>query len=125
MTIGKVVDASAVAAILFNEPEGDQVARELEGHALVAPTLLDYELANICWKKCRRDPTRQDTYLTACGLRGDLAIETAPVDQAAVLALALETGLTVYDASYVWLSRALSADLITLDASIRRVLAAT
>ena len=32
--------------------------------------------------------------------------------------LALETGLTAYDASYLWLSRRLGADLVTLDKAL-------
>ncbi len=32
----KVVDASSLAAILFNEPEGDAVENELAGHRQVA-----------------------------------------------------------------------------------------
>jgi len=37
------------------------------------------------------------------------------VDHDGVLALAASTGLTAYDASYLWLARRLSADLVTLD----------
>jgi len=32
--------------------------------------------------------------------------------------LALETGLTVYDASYLWLARRLGAELVTLDKAL-------
>ena len=38
-----------------------------------------------------------------------------PVDFGSVLRLAIETGLTAYDASYLWLSRHLGARLVTLD----------
>lgn len=37
------------------------------------------------------------------------------MDQDEALALALETGLTHYDASYLWPARELGADLVTLD----------
>jgi predicted nucleic acid-binding protein len=50
----KVVDASALGALLFNEPEDEMVVAKLRGARLHAPTLLTYELANICWKKIRR-----------------------------------------------------------------------
>jgi uncharacterized protein with PIN domain len=44
----KVVDASALAALLFGEPEADLVAGQLDGARLVAPSLLAFELANVC-----------------------------------------------------------------------------
>ena len=51
-----VVDASAISAIAFAEPSGDTIAAHIAHESLVAPTLIDYELANIAWKKIRRHP---------------------------------------------------------------------
>ena len=90
-----VVDASAIVAIAFNEPSADAVARRLEGAAVCAPTLLKFELANAAWKKIRRQPDRARPILQALA--------------------ALATGLTAYDASYLWLAGSLGADLVTLD----------
>jgi len=42
-----VVDASAIAALLFVEPEADAVAERLREADLSAPQLLAYELANV------------------------------------------------------------------------------
>jgi predicted nucleic acid-binding protein len=53
MPVRIVVDASALAAVLFGEPEAPEVAEQLGDSALVAPTLFSYEIANICWKKLR------------------------------------------------------------------------
>ena len=110
-----VVDASAIAAILFGEPEGEAVAQFLAGSRLVAPALLAFELANVCLIKMRRHPHRQEALFEALQLRERMALEEAMVDAAGVVRLAAETGLTAYDASYLWLARELGADLITLD----------
>lgn len=117
----KVVDASALAALLFGEPEGEDVARRLEGVRLVAPVLLGFELANVCLIKGRRHPEQRDRLLVALRMRGRLGIEEHAVDHDAALALAVGTGLTAYDASYLWLARHLQAELVTLD---RQLLAA-
>jgi predicted nucleic acid-binding protein len=116
-----VVDASALAALLFGEPEADGVARQLDGARLVAPGLLAYELANVCLVKCRRHPDQREALLAGYELRGRLGIQEMAVDHAAALALALTTGLTVYDASYLWLARQLGAELVTLDKVLGRV----
>jgi predicted nucleic acid-binding protein len=111
----KVVDASALAALLFAEPEAETIAERLEGARLVAPSLLDFELANVCLTKIRRQPSQREALRTAFRLAARLRVETVAVDQAASLDLAEATGLTAYDASYLWLARALGAELVTLD----------
>ncbi len=115
MTDVKVVDASAVAAILFGEPEAEAVAERLAGARLASPPLLDYELANVCLTKIRRQPARREALRAALRLARQLKVETVAVDHAATLDLAEATGLTAYDASYLWLARALGGELVTLD----------
>jgi predicted nucleic acid-binding protein len=114
------VDASALAALLFAEPEA--IAEWLEGARLAAPSLLDFELANVCLIKIRRQPSRREALRAAFRLAHRLRVETIAVDHAATLDLAEATGLTAYDASYLWLTRPLGAELVTLD---RRLAAAS
>jgi predicted nucleic acid-binding protein len=110
----KVIDASALAAIVFDEPAGDIVARQIENCELVAPSLLAYEMANVCWIKLRRNPHQRRALLDAL-LTPGLAPETLDVDHRAVVELAAQTGLTTYDASYLWLAQDLGIELVTLD----------
>ena len=118
MTGVKVVDASALAALVFGEPEAEAVAARLEGGRLTAPALLDFELANVCLIKMRRQPGAREALRAAYGLARRLNIETVAVDHAATLDLAETAGLTAYDASYLWLSRELGAELVTLDRAL-------
>jgi len=68
MTV-KVVDASALAALLFGEPEGETVAGRLGDAHLVAPALLGFELANVCLIKTRRHPAQGPALAAAFALR--------------------------------------------------------
>ena len=111
----KVVDASALAALLFGEPEAEAVAGQLGDARLVAPALLGFELANVCLIKLRRHPEQQPALTAAFRLRDQLAVEQVAVDHDGALEIAATTGLTVYDASYLWLTRQLGAELVTLD----------
>src|SRR5271154_1972915 len=87
-TAVKVVDASALAAVMFNEPAADEIARRVRGATLTAPTLLSYEIVNACVTRLRRHPDLRDQILEAFALQGGLAIETAEVDHTGGLALA-------------------------------------
>ena len=123
MTAVKVVDASALAALLFGEPEAGAIAGRLDGARLVAPALLAFELANVCLVKCRRHPELRDALLAGFRLRHRLGVEDVAIDQDDALALSFETGLTAYDASYLWLARRLGAELVTLDKALRKAAA--
>ena len=115
MTPVKVVDASALGALLFGEPEAEAVAGRLVDARLVAPPLLGFELTNVCLKKSRRHPEQRSSLTAAFRLRTRLAVEEIDVDHDSALELATATGLTAYDASYLWLTRQFGAELVTLD----------
>ncbi len=63
--------------------------------------------------------------MSAFGAWQKLSVRTLDVDHAAVLDLAGKTSLTAYDASYLWLSRALGVELVTLDKQLARAAAAS
>src|SRR5580765_8988101 len=112
-----VADASALAAILLDEEGADGVAAKLQGATLCAPELLKFELANAVLKKARRQPDRAAAVLQrlADGLDAFRKIQWHDVNAIDVAVLAHVTGLSVYDASYLWLAGWLEADLVTLD----------
>lgn len=111
----RVIDASALAAVLFGEPDAEDVVEELRGCTLAAPTLLPFEIASVCLKKLRRHPTQRADLLVAFAMMARMGIAEATVDFREVLLLAERSRLTVYDAAYLWLAREIDADLVTLD----------
>jgi predicted nucleic acid-binding protein len=113
-----VIDASALGAIVFNEPEGESVTQRLGDSPLAAPALLRFELANICLKKIRKHPDQDEVFLAALRRGLDVRVEIHDVDHADVVPLARSTGLSAYDASYLWLARRLGAELVTLDQAL-------
>ncbi len=117
-TVVKVVDASALAALVYAEAEEVEIARRLLGMRLVAPLLLEFEMANVCVTKIRRDPASAELLVRGFDRFTRMEIESLDVDHAAVIELANRVGLTSYDASYLWLARHLGAELVTLDARL-------
>ena len=117
--LAKVVDASALAAIAFQEPEAAEAEALLKGADIYAPSLLAYELTNIAWKKAQKNPALAE--FLAHSLETVLAtrIHWAEPVYRNVVSLALETGLSAYDASYLYVARALGAELVTFDGRLR------
>lgn len=116
----RVVDASALGALIFGETKAEEVARTLGDSPLAAPALIWFELASICLRKIKAHPAQRDQILSAFLMAGKLAVEIVEVDPWAVVNLAEETGLTTYDASYVWLVGHLKGELITLDGKMQK-----
>ncbi len=120
---GRVVDASVLAAFLFGEPRRDEARSLLGDHELYAPTLLPYELTNIASRKIRDYPDQRESLIEALEIGLSLSeLTLIEVDFDAVLSLSLKTDLTAYDASYLLLSRRLSASLLTFDETLQSAL---
>ena len=83
---------------------------------LYAPTLLRYEMQNVAPRRCRRAPeaARPSWWRSAVfdATRGITWMDPNPTD---VALLAHATGLSAYDASYLWLAGFVGADLVTAD----------
>lgn len=112
-----VVDTSVLAAVTFGEPDADAWARRLDGAAVFAPRLLQYELQSVARKKCEKHPRRSREIVAALARALDPATGITWVDPnpADVVLLSNRTGLTAYDASYLCLAGLLGADLATAD----------
>jgi predicted nucleic acid-binding protein len=117
----RVVDASALGAVLFGEPDGAAVAERLRGAELIAPALLPFEVASICLKKMRRHPDQRDALMVAFGMLDRMEIGIVEVGHGEALALAERTGLAAYDASYLWLARRIRGELITPDRQLAAI----
>jgi predicted nucleic acid-binding protein len=116
-----VCDASALAAVIFGEPDSDHVLSLTRARRLFSPTLLRYELGQTALRKCSATPTdseRIETHL-ADSLR--LPVQLLQPSWLAAFRLAKENGLTIHDASYLQLALELKIPLITLDKRLSRV----
>lgn len=115
----RVVDASAVGALLFGEEAGPWVRDQTADQELIAPALLPFELGNVCWVKIRRNPNEADALLRAwTNWTDEPPVTIIEVDLMGTLQLARMHNLTFYDATYLWLASDQGADLISLDAAL-------
>lgn len=113
-----VIDASSLAAVVFEEPDGTSVLDYCRGSRLLAPSLVDYEMANICLMKRRRYPDMAEKLAIQFDAYQRLDLKRCTVEIGAVLALAEQSRLTAYDAAYLWLAMKNGCPLSTLDKAL-------
>jgi predicted nucleic acid-binding protein len=108
-----VVDCSALAGMLFEEPWQAQAREKIYGRTLNAPFLLEMEITSVALKKHKQGLNE----VVAEGLASfkELNVALHQIKPADVLVLALQYKLSAYDASYLWLAAELKAPLATFD----------
>jgi predicted nucleic acid-binding protein len=116
-----VCDASALTALLIDGgPDGQWAAEACRGAELAAPSLIDFETANILRRHELAGLISPDQAAQAHMDLLDLGIERWPYDLLAGRAWRLRQNLSIYDASYVALAELLGATLVTLDRRLGR-----
>ena len=116
---GRVADASIIGSVVFGEPRAGEALELLGAADLYEPTLLAYELASVARKKVLRYPDQRETLLQALEMSLAMEIGWVEINHLDVVSLALETGLTTYDASYLYLARNLGIPLVTFDSQLQ------
>ncbi len=123
-----VLDASAIAAVFFQDPGAEKVRALLSsGRPMHAPDLVHAEVANVIWKRCGRGEIDHEE---AGDMLGDclrLGLEITPCDELVELALqlALAAGRTVYDCFYLAMAISIEGKLFTADKKLVNALAGT
>ena len=114
-----VVDASALAAVVFDDDKAAWVVARISGEALHVPSLFQLEMTNATLSRCRRAPAMADRFLAGLVKVLEMPIAVHAVDPLSVFTLAVETQLSAYDAAYLWLAHQLHAPLVTLDKQLQ------
>jgi predicted nucleic acid-binding protein len=115
-----VVDASAVMAVLLEEPERGALIAATQGRELVAPPSLPWEIGNGLVAVVRRKRLSQAEALSAWTAWGEVRLRLIEVDVSRALALAFEHDLYAYDAYLLALAEQRRIPLLTLDRTLQR-----
>ena len=116
-----VVDASVLATALGDDgPAGDRVRDRLRGERMVAPELIDLEVASVWRRLVRAGSISVDRAMLA--FRDLARVRLQRVSHRPLLprVWSLRDTLTTYDAAYVALAEAIAAPLLTSDGRMSR-----
>jgi predicted nucleic acid-binding protein len=115
------IDASAMVAVLVDGgPAGRWVLEQCRGARLIAPALLQYEVANVLRRHLRVGLLSPERALVAHRAVVELRVDYWPYTRLAERVWQLSGQLTSYDASYCALAELTNSPLLTLDEKLSR-----
>ena len=105
----------------LNEPEKRELISATDGHELVAPAVLPYEIGNALSSLARRKIITESQLAVAWDAAAAVPVELAAVDVRAALLLAAHFGIYAYDAYFLQCAQDTKCPLLTLDRGLKRV----
>lgn len=115
----QVADASAVLAVLLDEPTANAVRTATRNCELIAPGSLTWEIGNALVLGMREGRLELDEALTALREYKNVPIRTLSTDQAEAITIADEEDIYAYDAYMLTCAHRHSAPLLSLDLPLR------
>jgi predicted nucleic acid-binding protein len=110
-----IADTNIFLAAVLEEPEKERIVQMTEGHELVAPDILPFEVGNALTSLLKKKVLKPDEILPVWNAFQSIPAELCRIDIPAALKIAVECGLYAYDAYFLACAKHLRAPLLTLD----------
>ncbi|NOZ70777.1 MAG: type II toxin-antitoxin system VapC family toxin [Chloroflexi bacterium] len=114
-----VIDASAIIAVIANEPEKEILLELTVGADLIAPLSIHFEIGNAFSAMLKRDRISLSQALTALAIYQSIPIRFVEVDLLASIEIADQLAIYAYDAYLIHTAEKYRAPLLTLDKTLR------
>ena len=115
-----LLDASAIMAVILNEPNRDKVIALTENAALLSPEVISFEIGNALINLFRKRKITEEELLVAYSNYAAIPIRSVRVNIEKALKIACRYSIYAYDAYYLEIANRLKLPLITFDDSMRR-----
>lgn len=116
-----IADTNTFIAVALNEPEKDAIIRISEGHDLVAPDVLPFEIGNALTAMMKRNALAADEIILAWDMVQHIPVDLRRIDIRAALNIAKQYNIYAYDAYFLECALSLRSPLLTLDRQMRRI----
>ncbi|MDR3144805.1 MAG: type II toxin-antitoxin system VapC family toxin [Treponema sp.] len=110
-----LLDASAIMAVILNEPNKDVVIKLTKGLTLLSPEIISYEIGNALISLYKRHKLKENAVIEAYKSFKKIPIRTLAVGMEKALEIACKYKVYAYDAYYLEAAKRLNLSLITFD----------
>jgi predicted nucleic acid-binding protein len=116
-----VVDASAVIAVVVNEPSKSDIIEATQDASLIAPASIHWEIANAFSAMFKRERVSLDEALDAIDIYKQIPIRFIEVELEESLRIAHQFNIYAYDAYLLRCGQKYKAPLISLDKTLLKL----
>jgi len=113
------IDASAIIAVIANEPEKQKLLELTTGADLIAPASIHFEIGNAFSAMLKRHRVTIAQAQVAVALYQDIPIRFVEIELAATLEIADQLSIYAYDAYLIRTAEKYRAPLLTLDKALQ------
>ena len=114
-------DTNTFIAVALNEPERGIIIRLTEGHDLVAPEVLPFEIGNALTAMMIKNALRKEEVTAAWEIVQEIPVDLRHTDIKSALKIAIKFNIYAYDAYFLECADNLRSPILTLDLGMKRV----
>ena len=117
-----VLDASAIMAVIANEPERDFVIKNTRNSIIVAPGIISFEISNGLTRMMRKNIIdSKEKMINLMRNFQKMPIKVEEIDIEKTLEIAWEYKIYAYDACYLETAKRLNLVLLTFDGNMIKI----
>lgn len=116
-----IADTNTFIAVALNEPEKAKIIQLTEGHELIAPDVLPFEIGNALTAMMKKGTLKKEEVVSAWEIIQQIPVDLRPTAIESALSIAIKFNLYAYDAYFLKCAENLHGPLLTLDHGMQRV----
>jgi predicted nucleic acid-binding protein len=116
-----IADTNTFIAVALNEPEKAKIIQLTEGHDLIAPDVLPFEIGNALTAMMKKNALKKEEVESAWEIVQQIPVDLRHTDIKSALSIAIKFNLYAYDAYFLNCAENLHSPLLTLDLGMKRV----
>jgi predicted nucleic acid-binding protein len=116
-----IADTNTFIAVALNEPEKAKIIQLTEGHDLIAPDVLPFEIGNALTAMMKKNVLKKEEVESAWEIVQQIQVDLRHTDIKSALSMAIKFNLYAYDAYFLKCAENFHSPLLTLDLGMQRV----
>ena len=117
-----LLDASAIIAVIADEPDAQIVINCTQNATIVSPSIISFEIANALTRMMKKNIiSSKEQILDLIKNFKKIPIKTIDIDLEKALEIAWDYKIYAYDAFYLEAAKRLKLPLITFDNNMRKI----
>jgi len=116
-----IADTNTFITVALNEPEKIRIIQLSEGHDLIAPDVLPFEIGNALTAMMKKNTLKKEEVASVWEIVQQIPVDLRHTDIKAALNIAVKYNIYAYDAYFLECADNLRSPLLTLDLGMQRI----